>query len=260
MKKFSNILLITALIMVVVANLLFWGAKIIRYINREDYNKDIGNVNYSVSGKPNALKIDAQAVDVVIKTGDTFGCLMENVDKSQSGTYVDNTTLCVEAKNKENISILGWDIGNCLDPQVRAKVTVTVPSGSLESFELDLGAGNVDIDSIIASRTVMQVGIGNINAGKIASSGTAAVQTGWGSTNINSFEANDCSIVSGIGNVDLKLSGNREDYEIKAKSTLGEVNILGRWQKWLLSDLLYQGGTNRHVDIETGVGCIKVKD
>ena len=138
MKKFNNILVIIALIFVIIGNLLYWGAKLFRYINREDYNKDIGNIEFRAEGDVNSVNIKVQCADVEITAADSFGCRLENVDVSTSSAYVRDNTFFIDARNKENMNILGWDIGTAVDPGVRSKVYVNMPEDQLDNFRAEI--------------------------------------------------------------------------------------------------------------------------
>ncbi|MBR4726242.1 MAG: DUF4097 family beta strand repeat protein [Lachnospiraceae bacterium] len=259
MKKFNNVLLIIALIFVIIGNLLYWGAKLIKHINREDYNKNIGNATYDVNGEVDSVNINVQSVDVVITAADSFGCRFENVDTSTSNAYIKDNTLFIEAKNKENMDILGWNVGNCIDPGTKAKVYVYIPAKELKNFKIDMGAGNLNADSILSDNMVIQVGIGSIYINKLSAKNSGALQIGGGKVKIYDLDARDISLKSGIGCMNVTMSRPAGDFLVTTKVSVGKLNMYNGWRLGIKAELSSDTNGNKKVNITNGVGCITVQ-
>ena len=258
MKKFNNILLICALILVLIGNLLYWGAKGYKYFKRDTYNKDVGNKQYEVYGEIHSVDISAQYADIEIRTGQNCGCYVENMDTSKTKAYVSNGTMYVKAANRDNMVVLGWNIGNIIDPGDRAKIVVYIPEEAMKNFRIDLGTGKVSAKDLKASNFVLQLGAGNISIEKLTVTGNGAIQLGGGKAGIEKLEAKEFTIRSGAASIDAGLTSVAGEYDVQASSSIGSIKIFDSKKIGIAKEMLHRGDGFRHLNIENGAGNVTV--
>ncbi|MCR5332142.1 MAG: DUF4097 domain-containing protein [Lachnospiraceae bacterium] len=258
MKRIINVLLICALILVVLGNLLYWGSKGYRYIRRDELNKNIGNKQFEIEQDILSVDITAQYADIEIQNAEQWGCYIENMDISKTEAYVTDRTLYVKAANRENMEVLGWNIGNSIDPGEKAKLIVYIPQDELRNFKIDVGTGSVSAGRINTSRFVVQIGAGSLSIDDLKVAGNGAIQIGGGSTCIKYLEAGEFSIKSGMGDIDVDLASTAQDYDIQATNTVGRIELLESRKTGLKLDILRRGDGFRQLKIDNGAGYITV--
>ena len=78
---------------------------------------------------------------------------------------------------------------------------------------------------------------------------------GIGEINLTAKLTGKNEINAGIGNLNIELTGNEEDYKIQTNKGIGTVKIDGKE----MSDGQKYGEGENHIDIDGGIGNIKVK-
>ena len=218
--------------------------------NFEETYKDVEN-----------LKIITLALSVDIKVGEEFKVVGTKVKSEFSSKLVENT-LIIEENNKS------W-INNAYN----GNVIVYIPKDyKLNNLDIDIGAGKVNIDSVLANNFKIKQGAGMVRmsnssfnktnikggAGKIAILSSLLndldLEAGVGEVDINASITGNSEIECGVGSMKIKLSGNVDDYAIFAKKGIGNIKIDNIEQK---SDTTYGTGINS-IKIEGGVGSIFV--
>ena len=259
MKKFSNIVLIIALAFVVLGNILFWGPRLYRNIKADELDKNIGNKKYETEGFIDSIEANIEAADVNIILSDSFSCYFENLDLSRSDAYVSEGILHINARNYENMEVLGWNLGNGIDAGAKAKVTIAVPDDMLRSLKLEAGSGTIDIESISAENLVIQLGSGNLSVTGIKVTENGAVQLGGGSAKIYSLDARNMSIRTGVGNIDVRLASGIERYDISASVATGEIELPGTYEFGIDRNVKKAGDGTKLLTVESGAGSIAVR-
>ncbi len=184
------------------------------------------------------------------------------IDKSFSG----NLTM----KSKTRFGFWNWFGSN----DYKSDVTVYLPKDFVaEKFEVDAGAGNVNIERLQTKKLVINGGAGDIKGNNILAH-SVRIDGGVGNIDLEQAELNDTTIDSGVGNidieglllgktdidcgvgnVDLKLKGTTDEYNIKVEKGLGNIRING--EKY--SDIRWNNlNAENSIDIDGGVGDISI--
>ncbi|MCR5324220.1 MAG: DUF4097 domain-containing protein [Lachnospiraceae bacterium] len=259
MKKFSNIILIIALALVVLGNILYWGPKLYKNIKADELSKDVGSHKYEIEGYIDSVEAVIQAANVEIKIADSFSCYIENMDLSKSDVYVSEGKLHINAQNRENMEVLGWNIGNIADPGKKAKVTIYITKDVLRSFKLELGCGSIDAESIGAENLVIQLGTGNLSVMNLNVAETGALQLGTGSIKIYSLDAKNLTAKAGVGDVDIKLAADAAGYSVSSSIATGRMEIFDTIKRGISQSVQINGNSAKNLKIESGLGNITVK-
>jgi hypothetical protein len=135
----------------------------------------------------------------------------------------------------------GWSWWNHEAP----RITITLPSNFIaDSFQLEIGAGDVNIEKIYASEANFIVSAGRLVIEEASISSESQYNVGAGSMELLNLQAKDITvdcglgnvfiggaitghndITCGVGNVGLKLEGSEDDYSYDINSGVGNVNI-----------------------------------
>ena len=215
---------------------------------------------YSIDSDIKELEIDVSAADFVIKTGSDFhvesnhkyltveeknGSLVISEKKRFWGTYSGKVSL--ELYVPEGTVFEKADIAT-------GAGRVTIETLSAEVLVLNLGAGEVKIDNLIATeRAEIDGGAGSITI----SDGTLRnldLDMGVGELKLTSKLTGNSDLDFGVGATELVLVGAADDYKIKLDKGLGEAKIDG---ESISNGGIYGNGENT-VDIDGGIGAIKI--
>ena len=215
---------------------------------------------YSVAVEIHNLDIEINAADLLIKEGDAFsvesnlkhlkveekgGLLTIKETKKFTGTYTGAVlTVYVPAGTVfDNVSLTTG----------AGRLTIgTLSSGTLD---FELGAGDVSVDSLVATKSADIEG----GAGRITISGGALkdldLEMGVGQLNLTAALTGDCRLDLGIGESNITLIGNKEDYKLDLEKGLGSISVDGK----IVSDFGSSGNGTNKVEINGGVGSINVE-
>ena len=215
---------------------------------------------YSVNSDIKELDIDISAADFVIKTGDEFrvesnhkyltveeksGRLVISEKKLFWGSYSGKVSL--ELYVPEGTVFEKADIAT-------GAGRVTIETLSAEVLVLNLGAGEVKIDNLIATdRAEIDGGAGRITIGDGALR-NLDLDMGVGELKLTSKLTGECDLDCGVGATNLVLLGTSDDYKIKLDKGLGDAKIDG---ESISNGGIYGTGENT-VDVDGGVGAIKI--
>lgn len=212
---------------------------------------------YSVSDNITELDIEINAADFSVKQSDRF--YVESNLKNIKVTD-NNGILKIKDTKKTMLSHKGGTLVLYLPKNIILKKAdiitgagrVDVDTLSSDSLELELGAGEVKINSLTATKSADIDG----GAGKITiSDGSLCnldLDMGVGQLNLKSALVGNSELDLGIGETNLTLVGNKDDYSIKTEKGIGSITIDGKKTQDFNSN-----GKNR-VEINGGVGEINV--
>lgn len=126
----------------------------------------------------------------------------------------------------------------------RSKVTVFIPENAkLKEVELEVGAGSVNVDDILADKLTIDLGAGRFEGNKITSD-KAEISVGAGEMTVNNFSTKDVTMDCGAGRIDLK--GNI-DGDADISCGIGEIKVS-----------LLNGESDYNYDIDCGIGNVNV--
>ncbi len=215
---------------------------------------------YAVSSDICQLEVNVCAADFKIKQGEKF--LVESNLKH----------LTVEDKNgvlsiKETKKLGSAYHGALLTLYIPAdtmfeKISIETGAGKLtvehlssDTMNLELGAGEVAIESLIAASDVKIDG----GAGKITIADGELhdldLDMGVGQLNLTSALTGDCSFDLGIGESNITVIGDRENYKLSIEKGIGSITVDGTG----VSSLKERGSNENGIDISGGIGAINLK-
>lgn len=214
---------------------------------------------YSVTSEIHDLNIRINAADLYIKEGDTFlvesnlkhlkvedknGILTIEETKSFGGTYNGAVlTVYVPAGTVFDNTNLATGAG---------RLTVEMLSSGTLDFEL--GAGDVSVASLIATKSADIEG----GAGRITISGGALrdldLEMGVGQLNLTSALTGDCQLDLGVGESNITLLGSKADYKLELEKGIGSISVDGK----AVSNFGSSGNGTNKVEINGGIGAIHV--
>ena len=230
------------------------------------------SVSYFFSGKPEKemteqiignsftrLKVDISAAELEIKTGGKFGI-------ETNHRYL----ICKE--NGEALEIS--ETKPFFHSRSGMRVILTIPKETVfEYADISTGAGSVTIDELWANSLSINLGAGELRAGRIEASYKAEIDGGAGSVTISGGRLNNADIDMGIGELNLTselsgkssidygvgetnlvLAGTHNDYRIELDKGIGEAWLDGK----KMSDDAVYGGGGRHIEIDGGVGELNI--
>ena len=205
------------------------------------------------------LNIRINAADLYIKEGEAF--LVESNLKHLKVNEVGNTLTIEETK------MFGGNYNN-------AVLTVFIPAGTefystdlatgagrltVEDFssqilDLELGAGDVSITSLSAGTSASIEG----GAGRITISGGSLrnleLQMGVGQLNLTSALTGECELDLGVGESNITIIGNEEDYRMELEKGIGALSVNGK----PVNDYGRGSKGANTLDINGGIGAINL--
>lgn len=215
---------------------------------------------YSVGAEVHNLDIEINAADLYIKEGKAFsvesnlkhlkveekgGLLTIQETKILSGTY-NGAVLTVYIPAGTVFDNVNFTTG---------AGRLTVGSLAAGTLDFELGAGDVSIDTLIATKSADIEG----GAGRITISGGSLedleLEMGVGQLNLTSALTGNCKMELGVGESNLTLIGNKNDYKLDLEKGLGSISVDGK----AVSDFGSSGSGTNKVEINGGIGAINVR-
>lgn len=156
----------------------------------------------------------------------------------------------------------------------KGQVYISIPKGKrLDEVKIEMGVGAVKIFDIGVRKLDVECQIGLFNC-KNVTADSAEVEGGVGSINLEDIEFTDfqlgggvgdieisgklngrIAISAGMGNVDLDINGNKNEYNYKIETGLGPVFIDGK----KTGDTRFSNDSSSNlIDIEGGIGTIHI--
>lgn len=197
-----------------------------------------------------SLNIKLDASDVEIKVGNEFKIEANNVSEKSFKSYIQNGKWNIEEKiTAKFLNFYNND----------SKIIIYVPeSFDGKELKIDLGAGRLIADKLMATTTNINVGAGDL---KIYDLKTDKIDINCGVGNIEiSGIVNDKGYVKcGIGNVMLDLIGNEKDYNYDLSLGIGEVTLNGNDFSGIGNKFIDNNSENKDFKVECGIGKVSLK-
>lgn len=215
---------------------------------------------YTISSDVRSLKMNINAADIKIKQADAFS--LESNLNYLTVEETDGVLTISERKKLRRISgdpllTLYIPASTVFD---RAYITtgagkLTIDRLSAGRIDLDLGAGEVNIDTLIATSDADIDG----GAGKITISDGALhnleVDMGVGQFNLTSALTGRNKLDLGIGESNITIIGDRDAYTLDIEKGLGSITLDGT----PVSSMKDLGSAQNSVEVDGGIGAIHVK-
>lgn len=228
--------------------------KVVITDNLETISSDIEEVS--------SLKIDLVYTNLYIKSGEKF-----EVQTNNNKIIFENNNGCVKIK-EENKYFLS-------SKSMESNLIVYIPEDMIiiDETDIDAGAGKINIEKLNTKGLYLELGAGEVYIENVVVTDEASIDGGVGKTELKQCQLNNLNadlgvgefnftgiltgkndINSGIGAASIKLTGEKEDYKIKASKGLGNIILDGQT---IESDKDYGTGKN-YLNIDGGIGEIKI--
>ncbi|MBO7736557.1 MAG: DUF4097 family beta strand repeat protein [Clostridia bacterium] len=219
---------------------------------------------YSVSEEIRNLDIQVGAADLNIQEGEVF-----SVKSNLKNLKVEQANGRLTIKDSTKLQFFG------LNASEDAVLTIYLPAQTIfESVNITTGAGRLTVDALSAQRLNFELGAGEVSIGTLVAAQSANVEggagritiaggslhnadmdMGVGELNLTSALGGDCELNMGIGNSNITLIGNKEDYKLELEKGIGSISVDGKD----VSDFGSSGNGTNKVDINGGIGSINVR-
>ena len=197
---------------------------------------------YSVSGDIQELKLNINAARLIFTEGDVFSVQSNNkyIKVTEQGNCLEITET---ERNYSNI-----------DNKIR--VEICIPKGTtFQKANLCTGAGQVTVDRLAAEDLYLELGAGQVQIGTLEASRSSKISGGAGQVTVKDGTLQNLSLDMGVGAVHLTLIGKADDYSIELDKGLGAATLDGE----NLPDGAVRGNGENTIDIDGGVGGIYIE-
>lgn len=201
-----------------------------------------------------SMKLDCADLRVLESEDETKIRLEADVDEvGRFESYLNGDTLWIKYEWKRKIF-------HRQDNQVH--IALLLPKGKqFDQITLKVGAGNAELSQTVIScnNFSLEVGAGNLDAGRIEVGDCLQAEIGAGNVNIQSTTAANVEVNCGVGKCILGLEGTEADYNYDISCGVGKIQIND-------SSMNQLGGNEKRksaqakgtVKLECGVGKIDI--
>ncbi len=209
------------------------------------------------------IELELKSISLTVKRGDSF----------KASTNSDNIKV-IQNKNGK-LKIIEKNHFDIISINKTSEILVLeIPeSFELDEFDLEAGAGIININGLTAQSISFELGAGEVTvselyvkkdadidggAGKLTIEGTIGnldLDMGIGELNLNARFTSQSEINCGVGNANITLIGNKEDYKLNINKGIGTVKVDGS----PLGDYKVSAKPNAvKVNLDCGVGNINI--
>lgn len=211
-----------------------------------------------------SLDLNVKATNVRLRQADDGELVRIETNNEYISSWTSDGVLNVVEKSH---GLLGWggtgEVVVYLRKDARLEnVKLEIGAGSLTIEKLDakwidlnLGAGRTEISSIKVTDGAKIDGGAGVLVIQDGDLRDARIDLGAGKAEITAKLTGHSKVDSGVGKVELNLSGNEKEYTIKVDKGLGSVTLNGT----KLSDNAVWGSGSNDIEIESGVGAVEIK-
>lgn len=233
--------------------------------NEESYDDSNSKKRTSSTGRSckfdkkdvRSLDLSLGAAEIVIISGENYAVETRGMEEndlrcnlSPYGTLsIDNT------RKFPCLNFLKGEKQKYMHP----RILITVPENSdLDMVKIHVGAGSLVTKSVNvkASKVFIDVGAGNLEFNSLFG-GRVDIRCGMGNIemkgSITGLSRIDCS----MGNVKLDLRGNKSDYSYDAKVGLGEIKVNDEKRSGI-NELFCSNRQANHFSIKCGMGAVTI--
>lgn len=185
-------------------------------------------------------------------------------------TFVKDQTLYVEGFQGIDIAVFGHtEFKNEITIEIPANMTfeevnVEVGAGimdisSLEARELDaqIGAGELRLNNIVAGELSAEIGAGRMDAQNVTAQ-EAEFSVSMGECIYNGIIKRELDAECDMGNMELMLEGNREDYNYEIECSAGNIEVdKSSWHALGMEKSINNGAAGT-IDLTCNMGNITV--
>lgn len=224
----------------------------------------------NISSEVKELDIELQFGEVVVVTGESFCAQTEGFENEAIIIEERNGSFIIRDERKKR-HLFNFNSNNTKDYVIRITIPETV---IFDRVKINSGAAEVKVESLHTNILKLELGAGEVEFDVLEVSNYAKISGGAGELHVRSGSINDlqlslgagevdmCAAVTGdsklsagVGELNLTLCGNPEDYSVTASKGIGACNIYGAS---VVNGNTYGAGTNR-VQVSGGVGEINIR-
>ena len=231
------------LVITIISTIVTAGYGVLRVIGLIDEKNSIVTEDFKVISTDikeiSTLKIDLTCTNLDIKTGNDFKVETNN---SKITCEENNGRVQIKEKNK-----------NWMNNNNSSSLIVYIPE-AITNIYLELGAGDVHIENIAITQEIkINGGVGKTDL-KSCKINNLQANLGMGEFSFNGELTGKNTISSGVGEVNMNLINNKEDYTIDVSKGIGNVVLDG---ENVVDDRKYENGES-YLDINGGIGDINI--
>ena len=217
---------------------------------------------YSVSTEIHNLNIEISVADLYIKEGGAF-----SVESNLKNIKVDDSNGKLTVKDLTKNKLFN---GGAYETAV---LTIYVPTGTVfDNVNIVTGAGRLTVDNLSAETIDFELGAGEVSIGSLVATKSADIDggagritvsdgalenldmdMGVGELNLTSAFSGECKLDLGVGESNITLIGNKDDYKLDVEKGLGSISVDGK--------SVYDFGSSgrNKVEISGGIGAINIR-
>lgn len=237
------------------------------------------SINETYEGVEN-IDFEIPYGNVKIIEGDSFQIDAKNYLKDELMSYVLNGTWYIREEMNPYFSLFGlnlslrrliqWNYGDT------ARMIITVPKDFVaESFNLEVGAGKVEVEAVKATRGSFTVDAGKLSIDEISIDESSEYNVGAGDMELKYVRLNDITVDCGVGSirihgsitgdndvecdvgkVELYIDGEESEYSYDISTAIGDIILDGR--KYHGNEKRINKGAKNNLNLECDIGNITV--
>lgn len=238
------------------------------------FDKDVETLNGDCTYK----QLSSGTINgIVLKAA---GCKVEMISSKESDFYLEFTNMKkVQAYQKDGIIIVKAMRDTEWSQEAENSVLkLYVPDmHRLNTAEIELGAGNMHIESIDTKELKLKVEAGKLTADQIYA-GNLEVDLGAGAVSIDGIEAEtaDLSVGAGnlqmngavgrnleaecaVGNLQISLKGAEKDYNYELQCVAGNIQIGEEKYSGINEEIHINNSAERNVELDCAMGNILIE-
>lgn len=257
MKKIIKVLLIICISCFIIGLAIALGSYFYFYKDKDVAEKS--GSSEVITEEVKVIEARLTNCNVTFEEGSEFSYRAKNVYGPGFSVDVNDGKLTLNYKNSENFTLLGWQIGNdaSLFLDNPPEVIVTLPADTdLWSVFMEVGTGNIQINSLDTENLVIQLGAGDIELSKVSASVNSEIQLGTGNLDLGDsvFEAMYASV--GAGNISSSFGQSFIDYDLDLSTGLGVINYPG--SSGVITSFSDRADRKYELKADVGVGSINL--
>ena len=214
---------------------------------------------YSVAADIRNLDIRINAADIYIKEGEVFAVESNlkhlKVEEKEGQLTIQETKKFSGTYNGAALTVY-VPAGTVFDDVnlITGAGRLTVEKLSSGTLDFELGAGDVSMDSLVATKSAdIEGGAGRITI-KDGALKDLDLDMGVGQLNLTAALTGNCQLDLGVGETNMTLSGKKDAYKLDIEKGIGSIFVDGK----NVSDYGSSGSGANSVKINGGIGAIHV--
>jgi len=207
--------------------------------------------------KVSSIKLNFGAADVVLISGNKLSIETRGITEDLMNCYLSSDGI-LTVNNTKRINLNFWSHDR--RTRVVPRILITIPENlKVNTFKASIGAGNLRTKkiSLAADKIALDVGAGNLQLDSICG-GKVNARCGMGNLELKGTITGSSIIDCGMGNVKFELSGNKDDYSYDVKVGLGDFKFNDEKKSGVCHVYNNQKKEN-HFSVNCGMGSVFIK-